>query len=184
MAMEIDLTKPLNEDEIKYLVERCRWRDLRMYAANMGLDEPMLPDAAGIRRADPLVGVNASELPGAYKALVMAGEGQAANVPPPSEQPAGAPTGDVRQFPSQPQAIAGQGGPVVKTDWTQLTVPQLKQELDSRREEAQKEDPPDPEVVDLLSYTNDDRKDDLVAKLNLDDEAIARANAENSDDED
>lgn len=179
--MKVDLTKPLNEDEIKYLVERCRWRDLRTYAANMGLDEPMLPDARGIRQADPTIGVNKAELPGAYRALALVGEKQAEKAAPdPDAQPPSAPSGEMHGPQSMADVGTGQSEQTTaeKTDWSKLTVPQLKQELDRRREEEESSEEPDSDVIENLSYSDTDRKDDLVTKLNLDDEAIARAEAD------
>lgn len=180
MAKEIDLTKPLNEDEIKYLVDRCRWRDLRLYCANMGLEEPNLPDAAGIRRADPTIGVNANELPGAYKALALAGEPQASKAfEQAPEQPEGAETGEPRRFGAQPppapqepdQGAEGEGSTPPAPDYKAMTVAQLQAKLDERREDAVKEEA-DQEIIENLSYTRDDRKDDLVAKLELDDATL------------
>jgi hypothetical protein len=178
MTMNVDLTKPLNEHEIKYLVDRCRWADLRTYCVNMGLDEPALPDAKSIRAQDVRMGVNATQLPGAYAALAIAGEGKAEQ----AAELGGDPTTPVRQPTQFPDNSSTQGAnQIPKTDWSKLTVPQLQQELDKRREEAEREDDPDQEVIDNLSYAKDARKDELVAKLDLDDEAIAQAERENAE---
>lgn len=185
MSRKLDITKPLSADEIKYMLDRDMWRELRQYCANMGLEMPVLPDKARIRGAEPLVGVGATVLPDPYKALALVGEKQAEKAAPdPDAQPPSAPSGVMHgpegQFPPQtPQPSATV--PSERTDWSKLTVDQLKEELDSRREEAQKEDPPDTDALENLSYTKDDRKDDLVTKLNLDDEAIARAAEEDND---
>lgn len=155
MSREIDLTKPLSEDELRYLVDRDRWDDLRTNASNLGLDEPNLPSARGIRAQVPrkqLRNMDAfDKIAKAMDVPVAKDEGEAT----PTPTPAAAPEGDA-------------GG---KVNYDKLTVPQLQEELDKRRKEY--EGAGDTEGVELVSYSQGDRKGDLVSKLQLDDDSVA-----------
>lgn len=142
MAREIDLTKPLTDAELIYLSDRSRWRDLRTYAENMGLPEPVLPDAKRIRAQEPRVGVHATKLPPVLEQFRE---------------------GDKESEGSEKSEEAPKN-----RDYSTMTVAQLKEELDRRRADYEKDG--DTEAVADVSYTNEDRKDDLVTKLQLDDE--------------
>lgn len=159
MAMQIDLTKKLDEGELRYLIERDRWDDIRENARNLGLQEPNLPSARGIRMQTPRKQLRNVAADTAFKGIadqlgvsvskdddgMGAPSARSSETPPP---------------PADPQPV----------DYTKLTVMQLKEELDKRRKEYELAG--DSDAVTEVSYTNDDRKDDLVAKLQLDDEAV------------
>lgn len=147
MARRIDLTKKLTDEELVYLVDRSRWKDLREYARIHELPPPRLPNAANVRAQEPRVGVKARKLPDVVAELSVA-------------------FGRSQQEPGEEQS-----GESSARDWSMLTVPQLKEELDKRR--AQYEKSEDSEGVEVVSYTNEDRKDDLVKKLYDDDAEMA-----------
>jgi len=152
MARKIDLTKPLDEFELKYLVSRDRWNDIRTNARNLGIAPPAMPNKRDIRAQVPKTGVNARKRDDTFQAIKKAlGIKGADDVPEPESE--------------TPTASDG------KVDYKKLTVPQLKEELDKRRSDYEASG--DNEAVEEVSYTNEDRKDDLVAKLELDDEASA-----------
>lgn len=148
MAKEIDLTKPLSAFDLQYLVDRGRWEDIRQNAANLDLPEPVLPSARGIRAQVPRSQLRNTDtfdrIADQLGVKLSDDEGDAPEAP-------GAP--------EEPQAV----------DYTKLTVPQLKEEMDSRRQRYEAED--DTEGVELMTYAGDARKDDLVSALKLDDES-------------
>lgn len=152
MARKIDLTKPLNEAELKYLVQRDRWKDIRTNAANLGIEPPAMPNKRDIRAQRPRTGVNARKREDSFAAIA-----KAMGIKLDSEE---------SEDPSTPESNADS---VRAVDYGKLTVPQLKEELDKRR--ADYEAAGDTDAVEDVSYTKDDLKDDLVAKLQLDDEA-------------
>lgn len=157
MSREIDLTKRLTEDELKYLVDRDMWDALRENARNLDLPEPNLPSARGLRKQIPRRQLRHS---GAFSEIAkdMGVELSESEDPTTPSVP-------------QPSAQGAEGSEEVPVDYTKLTVPQLKEELDKRR--ADYEADGDTEAVAEVSYTKEDLKDDLVAKLQLDDEAAA-----------
>lgn len=146
MAREIDLTKKLSEDDLRYLVDRDRWGDIRTNADNLGVDAPNLPTARAIRAQVPRRQLKEAD---AFDKLAKT---LGVSVSKEDDDTVVAPS-------------AGSG----KIDYKQLTVPQLKEELDKRRQDYEASG--DNEAVADVSYTNTDRKEDLVAKLELDDEA-------------
>lgn len=152
MSREIDLTKRLDEDELRYLVDRDRWDDIRTNAENLDRDVPNLPSARGIRAQAPRKQLrNSDAFDKIAKQLgvrVSKDDDDMDEVVAPEPTPAAGP---------QP------------VDYTKLTVPQLKEELDKRRKDY--EAAGDSEAVGDVSYTDGDKKGDLVAKLQLDDEA-------------
>lgn len=147
MSREIDLTKRLDEDELKYLVDRDRWDDLRTNAENLGLPEPNLPSARGIRAQVPRKQLRNTD---AFDKI--------------AEQMGVRVGGDEPTPVSGPQPV----------DYKKLTVPQLREELDKRRKDYEASG--DSDAVMDVSYATTDRKEDLVAKLELDDEASADDN--------
>jgi hypothetical protein len=153
MSRDIDLTKRLDEDELRYLVDRDRWDDLRTNAENLGMPVPNLPSARGIRAQVPRRQMRNTD---AFDKIAQQ-MGVQVN------------KDDAESPPSSPVAPPPPSGPQ-PTDYSKLTVPQLKEELDKRRKEY--EDDGDAEGVELVSYAGDARKDDLVAKLQLDDDTI------------
>lgn len=72
------------------------------------------------------------------------------------------------EFPLGPEADARRPDPV---DYSTMKVEELKAELDRRRELYERDG--DTEGVDAVSYTKADKKDDLVALLETDDEELA-----------
>lgn len=148
MAKKIDLTKPLSEDDLRYLVDRDRWDDIRTNADNLGIEAPNLPSPRGIRMQVPRQQLrNTDGFDRIAKMMHVQRE------PEPDEEDAGTPPVD-----AQSKAV----------DYNQLTVPQLKEELDTRK--AKYESEQDADGVALVSYAADARKGDLVALLQLDDE--------------
>lgn len=145
MSKEVDLTKPLSAFDLKYLVDRCRWDDIRQNAANLDLPEPVLPSARGIRAQVPR-----SQLRNTDTFDRIADQ---LGVKLSDDEDGAAP-----ETPEEPQAV----------DYAKLTVPQLKEEMDKRR--SQYEGEGDTEGVELMTYAGDARKDDLVSALKLDDE--------------
>lgn len=144
MSKEIDLTKPLSEDDLRYLVDRCRWEDIRQNAANLDLPEPVLPSARGIRAQVPrsqLKNTDSFDKIAEQLNVKLGGD-------------------------EVESSEAAADGPV---DYNKLTVPQLKEELDKRRTAYEAEG--DSDAVADVSYTSEDKKGELVAKLELDDEA-------------
>jgi hypothetical protein len=159
MSREIDLTKRLSEDELRYLVDRDRWDDLRTNADNLGLDAPNLPSARGIRQQVPRRQLrNTDAFDDIAKSLGVSVTKEDDEASPPADSAATAEEGDK---------------PV---DYTKLTVPQLKEELDKRRKEYELAG--DAEAVKDVTYDTKATKPDLVAQLQLDDEA---AGAEDAD---
>lgn len=141
MAREIDITKPLSADDLRYLVDRDRWEEIRENADNLGLDVPNLPSARGIRAQVPRKQLqNTDEFDRIAKMMHV----QTGDEPAPEQPPTG-------------------------MDYTKLTVPQLKEEMDKRRQQYEAED--DSEGVALMSYPNDAKKVDLVQALQMDDGA-------------
>jgi hypothetical protein len=150
MSKEIDLTKPLSEFDLKYLVDRQRWADIRQNAANLDLPEPNLPSARGLRAQVPrsqLRGTDDYNAIAAQLKVKLSDESEGADTAPAQEQ--GAETGGA-------------------VDYTKLTVPQLREEMDKRRQQYESDG--DTEGVELMTYASDARKDDLVSALKLDDE--------------
>lgn len=143
MAREVDLTKPLSEDDLRYLVDRDRWDDLRTNADNLGIEAPNLPSARGIRAQVPrrqLQNVEGEQAFGRIAKMMHVQRG---------DEPA----------PEQPETTG--------TDYTKLTVPQLKEEMDKRRQQYQSDN--DSEGVALMTYQGDAKKVDLVQALQMDD---------------
>lgn len=156
MSKEVDLTKPLSENDLRYLVDRDRWDDIRTNAANLGLPEPVLPSARGLRAQVPRFKL---PRPDAFDDIAKQLQVQRDE-----------PTEDAPEIPV-PEETGGEqteqtGGEPV--DYTKLTVPQLKEEMDNRRKQYEQED--DTEGVELMTYSSDTRKDDLVSALQMDDE--------------
>jgi hypothetical protein len=148
MSREIDLTKKLSEDDLRYLVDRDRWDDLRTNAENLGLPEPNLPSPRGIRMQVPakqLKNTDAFDKIADQLGVKVSNEDE--------DSPA----------PSGPQP----------TDYNKLTVPQLKEELDKRRREY--EQAGDSDAVKDVTYDAKATKPDLIAQLQLDDEATSEA---------
>lgn len=152
MARIIDLTKPMSEAELKYLVQRDRWKEIRTNAENLGIEPPAMPSKRDIRAQRPRTGVNARKREDSFEAIAKA---------------MGIKTGSTAEEPMAPEQSTS--GEQRKVDYSKLTVPQLKEELDKRR--ADYEAAGDTDAVEDVSYIKDDLKDDLVAKLQLDDEA-------------
>lgn len=154
MSRKIDLTKQLDEDELRYLVDRDMWDALRENADNLGIPAPNLPSARGIRAQVPRKQLrNTDAFDNIAKAMgvqVKKDDGEPTSPTPPPDP-----------------AATGSGGPV---DYNKLTVMQLKEELDKRRADYEREG--DNEGVDLVSYSNSDKKEDLVTKLQLDDDTL------------
>ena len=157
MSRNIDVTKQLDEDELRYLVDRDMWDALRENARNLGMPEPQLPSARGIRMQTPRRQLRNVAAETAFKGIAdqlgVSVKGQEAE---------------------DDQALAASETPPLPagsqpTDWNKLTVAQLKEEMDKRRGQYEQED--DQEGVTLMTYAGDARKDDLVAALKLDDEA-------------
>lgn len=152
MSREIDLTKQLDEDELRYLVDRDMWDALRENADNLGLPEPNLPSARGIRAQVPrkqLRNTDAFEQIARAMGVSVSGEDEMLSPSPPPDPAASGPK---------------------KVNYSDLTVPQLKEELDKRRREYAEAE--DTEGVDLVSYSNSERKEDLITKLQLDDDTL------------
>lgn len=143
MSKEIDLTKQLSEFDLRYLVDRNRWDDIRTNADNLGLPVPNLPSARGLRAQVPRSQLRNTD---AFDKIAKQLKVSIADT---EEQEASEESKTV--------------------DYSKLTVPQLKEELEKRR--ADYEASGDSDAVADVSYSNEDRKDDLVAKLQLDDEA-------------
>lgn len=154
MSREIDLTKPLSEDELRYLVDRDRWDDLRANAEHLGIDAPNLPSARGIRAQVPrkqMRNTDAFDMIAAQLGVSVA-----------KDDGEGTPT-------PVPAAASAETGAGKKVNYDKLTVPQLKEEMDKRRQDYEADE--DGEGVQLMTYASDARKDDLVAALKLDDQA-------------
>jgi len=147
MAREIDLTKKLTQDDLQYLVDRGRWDALRQNAENLGMPEPNLPSARGIRMAVPRSQMRDTSM------FDDIAEQMGVSVEKDDEATTAAPED------SSSSAV----------DYTKLTVPQLKEEMDKRR--GQYEADGDQEGVELMTYASDARKDDLVTALQVDDES-------------
>lgn len=146
MAREIDLTKTLSEDDLRYLTDRNRWADIRRNAENLGLDVPNLPTSRDLRAQVPRNRLRDKD---AFEDIA---------------QKLGVTTEAASE--DADEAASDEQKPV---DYSKLTVPQLKEALDKRR--ADYEAVGDSEAVADVSYTAEDKKGDLVAKLQLDDEA-------------
>jgi hypothetical protein len=179
MAKEIDLTKPLSEFDLRYLVDRNRWDDIRKNAEHLDKDVPNLPSARGLRRQVPrkqLTDTDAFDKIAEQLGVKVTGEHdvrpQEVTAPPPvvPTQQAQAPAGPVDKSALPP--------PKEEVDYEKLTVPQLKEEMDGRRQKYQTED--DEEGVQLMTYAGDARKSDLVAALKLDDEQSEDSDADAS----
>lgn len=157
MSREIDLTKRLNEDELRYLVDRDMWEALRENARNLGMDEPNLPSPRGIRQQVPRTQLRyTDEFAVIAKSMgvpLSDDEGSDAATPASAPGAEGSPSP-----PTGPQPM----------DYTKLTVPQLKEEMDKRRTQYEKDG--DAEGVQLMTYGSDARKDDLISALQLDDD--------------
>lgn len=156
MAMQIDLTKQLNEGELRYLIERDRWDDIRENARNLGKPEPALPSARGIRMQTPRRQLRNVAAETAFKGIADQLGVSVATEDETEQPPANA--AENPPPPSDPQPV----------DYSRLTVPQLKEEMDKRRTKYERDG--DKEGVDLMTYASDARKDDLVSALKLDDE--------------
>lgn len=148
MAKKIDLEKPLNEDELRYLVDRDRWDDIRTNADNLGIDVPNLPSPRGIRMQVPRKQLEKANDGFDRIAKMMHVQREAD----PDEEDAGSPA------PDEPETV----------DYNKLTVMQLKEELDKRKTEYETDN--DADGVALVSYPADAKKGDLIALLQLDDE--------------
>jgi hypothetical protein len=148
MSKEIDLTKKLSAFDLKYLVDRNRWSDLREYAEIHDLPEPPLPSVRDLRRQVPR-----SQL---RKADGFSEIAEALGVT--EEKDDGGDT-----------TPSGSAQPEDRTAfYTKLTVPQLKEEMDSRKAKYEAEE--DGDGVALMTYAKDEVKADLVARLVADDE--------------
>jgi hypothetical protein len=147
MSRNIDLTKRLDEDELRYLVDRDRWDDLRTNADNLGIEAPNLPSARGIRAQVPRRQLQHNEEFNRIADMM------------------GVPVADEDGF--VPSANKGPE-PV---DYNKLTLPQLKEALDARRK--QYEATGDTEGVADVSYEAKATKAELVLKLQADDEAVS-----------
>lgn len=144
MSKKVDLTKPLSEDDLRYLVDRCRWDDLRENAANLGMDEPTLPSSRGLRAQVPRAELSNTD---SFDDI--------------AEQ-LGVRTTDAEGDVAASEKTAADR-------YRSMTVPQLKEELDKRRADYEAGEDPDMEAAGEVSYTNEDRKDALVQKLVDDD---------------
>jgi hypothetical protein len=150
MTLKIDLTKRLTADELRYLVDRDRWEDLRENARNLGIEEPNLPSARGIRAQVPrrqLRNTDAFDSIAKQMGIKLRKE---------DEEPSSV---------STPQPTSESDA---RVNYEKLTVPQLKEEMDKRREQYAGEE--DGEGVELMTYASDAKKSDLVAALALDDQ--------------
>jgi hypothetical protein len=149
MSKKIDLTKKLSEFDLKYLVDRNRWSDLREYAEIHDLPEPALPSVRDLRRQVPRSQLrNTDSFADIAKALKVSTSNEADDgdeTPPGSAQPE-----DRTVF------------------YGKLTVPQLKEEMDSRKAKYEAEE--DADGVALMTYAKDEIKADLIARLVADDE--------------
>lgn len=161
MAKEIDLTKPLSEFDLRYLVDRNRWADIRQNADNLGIPAPNLPSARGIRAQTPRVALRKANDPFNKIAEMMG-------------------VTVVDEDTDEPTVASEQTNETRVVDYGKLTVLQLKEELDKRRADYEKAG--DADAVAEVSYTNDDRKEALVQKLK-DDDAAQVADDEDSDEE-
>ena len=162
MAREIDLTKKLSEDDLRYLVDRNRWDDIRTYADNQGIDEPRLPSARSLRAQTPRSRIVTDGFERIAEQLGVSVESS-------GEEDQGEPvSGGGQQAPQQPASQSSE-----EQRYNGMTVPQLKEELDKRRAEYMAGEDPDADAAAEVSYTNDDRKPDLVKKLVDDDAAQA-----------
>lgn len=155
MSREIDLTKRLSEDELRYLVDRDRWDDLRTNADNLGIDAPNLPSARGLRMQVPAKQLRNTD---AFDRIAETMGVPVAKEDDTSPAPDSAATAETTE--------SEDGKPV---DYNKLTVMQLKEELDSRRK--QYEEAGDDEAVKDVTYEAKATKPDLIAQLQLDDEA-------------
>lgn len=155
MTKEIDLEKPLSEFDLRYLVDRCRWEDIRMNAEALGLPEPNLPSQRGLRAQVPRAQLRNTD---SFKAIASQLEVKLEDDEPEPEEESFPPDGD-----------DGDDG-VIAVNYSKLTVPQLQEELSKRREEYVQLG--DDEGVTAVSFSKEDKKGDLVAKLEADDEAI------------
>lgn len=163
MAIEIDLTQQLTEFELKYLVQRCRWDDIRQNAENLGIAEPNLPSVRDLRRQVPRKQLkNTDNFDKIAKQLGVKRE-KGDDEEDGGEEPVA--------LQESPEAVVP-----VAVDYNKLTVPQLKEELDKRREQYQAQD--DQEAAADVAYTTDDKKPDLISKLEYDDEAQVEAGDE------
>src|ERR1044072_3063730 len=160
MAYEVDLTKKLSEDDLRFLVDRNRWDDIRKNAENLGLDVPNLPSARGIRAQTPRVELRRAQAP-FDKSAKMLGVKTDGDPDETEEQRSVAPNTVSTEQSDEPKTV----------DYNKLTVPQLQEELDKRRQDY--EAAGDNDAVADVSYTSDDRKSDLVRKLQDDDAAQA-----------
>lgn len=154
MSRKIDLTKQLDEDELRYLVDRDMWDALRENAENLGLDAPNLPSARGIRAQVPRKQLRNTD------AFYNIAKAMGVKVAKPDDAlDSGAPS----------NSAAAEGGDEQKAvNYDKLTVPQLKEEMDKRRADYERDE--DNEGVTLMTYSEGVLKRDLVAALTLDDE--------------
>lgn len=177
MSKDIDLTKPLSEFDLRYLVDRMRWDDIRENARNLGLPEPTLPSARGLRAQVPRSQLhNTDDFNRIAEQLkVPVGEEDEPQSPrqdPVSERRAQVTAGDTRT-PTGDDTDPAAG-------YKKMTVPQLQEELDRRREDYLAGDDPDEEAAQEVSYSSGDKKDDLIQKLLDDDRAVAEANQDDN----
>lgn len=144
MAKEIDLTKQLSSFDLQYLVDRGRWDDLRENANNLGIAAPNLPSARGIRAQTPRQTL--AKRNDAFDRIA-----DTLGVAIERDEEGDWPTPDPDRSP---------------VDFNKLTVPQLKEEMDKRRQQYELEQ--DSEGVELMTYAADAKKADLVAALEMD----------------
>lgn len=161
MSREIDLTKKLSEDDLRYLVDRDMWDALRENAANLGLPEPNVPSARGIRAQVPRKQIQYDD------ALAKIAKQMKVSVSRASDDEDG------------DGSAQGGGESDARVNYEKMTVPQLKEEMDKRRAEYQAGD--DAEGVELMTYHSDAKKGDLVAALALDDQAEPDENPDGND---
>lgn len=156
MALKIDLTKQLTEGELQYLVDRDRWDDIRDNARNLGRDIPNLPSARGIRMQVPRKQLrNTDAFDNIAKQLGVKVTKDEDDL-------------DADGNPITPTPPQQDGGGEQRTvNYSKMTVPQLKEEMDSRRKRYETEE--DSEGVELMTYTEDALKKDLVTALEMDD---------------
>lgn len=148
MSRKIDLTKPLSDEDRAYLEVRCKTADLALNAQYMA-------EQAGDK---PPTQASPEQLaaPGNPQTTVAGETTQTGNSAPPPPPPADGTDNPQNPTPSLPESY---------DDWTKK---QLWAEIDKRNNE-------DDAGIDVPKSA---KHEDLVAALELDDEEIAKAEAE------
>jgi|SRR5688500_3524957 len=144
MAREIDLEKKLSDADRKYLSDRDRWRDLLDNYNRFGGTKPNLP----------------KDLPQTGPDATRDALGPGALTPEEERQ---------RLLEAQGLANGGDDGSGDEVDYNDMTVPELHEELSGR---AASDDLTDEQRANL-AFTKTDKKADLVARLDRDDELEA-----------